>query len=186
MKRTFGALLLLVIAAGIRGGDLLFSRISAEHPAASASDISQESLSPASTAGPGTVSESTTRSRRAVGAGQTVPTKDARGSSRRQLAAAQQPDSGQQAQNSARQSLSRRRKTPSAPPDYLRDPLRYLSTAPVDSLVLLPGIGPIIAQRLARARTGKRLFTRWDELLSVKGIGPKKLERLKNLAVGNN
>jgi predicted flap endonuclease-1-like 5' DNA nuclease len=69
-----------------------------------------------------------------------------------------------------------------APAAYLANPLEFLSNAPVDSLVLLPGIGPVIAQRIANARTGKRSFTRWDDLLRIKGIGPKKLDRLKRFA----
>jgi predicted flap endonuclease-1-like 5' DNA nuclease len=69
-----------------------------------------------------------------------------------------------------------------APPTYLSNPLRYLSEAPIDSLQLLPGIGPVLAERLASARSGRSLFTRWEELLGVKGIGPKKLQRLRELA----
>jgi competence protein ComEA len=60
----------------------------------------------------------------------------------------------------------------------------FLSRAPADSLVLLPGIGPVLAERIAGARTGKRSFTRWDDLLGIKGIGPKTIERLKKLADG--
>jgi predicted flap endonuclease-1-like 5' DNA nuclease len=71
---------------------------------------------------------------------------------------------------------------PSVPPEYRRNPLRFLSTAPVDSLQLLPGIGPVLAERLASARTGKRSFTRWEDVLDVEGIGPKKLQKLKELA----
>jgi hypothetical protein len=70
------------------------------------------------------------------------------------------------------------------PSDYRRNPLRFLSKAPTDSLVLLPGIGPVLAERIANARTGKRSFTRWDDLLGIKGIGPKTIERLKMLADG--
>ena len=70
----------------------------------------------------------------------------------------------------------------SVPPSYRQDPLKYLSTAPLDSLQLLPGIGPVLAERLASARSGKSLFTRWEDLLGVKGIGPKKLQKLKDLA----
>jgi predicted flap endonuclease-1-like 5' DNA nuclease len=72
------------------------------------------------------------------------------------------------------------------PPDYRRDPLRFLFTAPKDSLVLLPGVGPVLADRIASARTGKRSFTRWDDLLAIKGIGPKTIERLKRLADATN
>ena len=68
------------------------------------------------------------------------------------------------------------------PSSYLKDPLKYLSTAPMDSLRLLPGIGPVLAERLASARSGRSLFTRWEELLGVKGIGPKKLQKLRDLA----
>jgi DNA uptake protein ComE-like DNA-binding protein len=68
------------------------------------------------------------------------------------------------------------------PKAYLEDPLAYLSSAPPESLMVLPGIGPVIAERIANAAGGKRSFTRWEDLLSVKGIGPKKLEILKQIA----
>jgi predicted flap endonuclease-1-like 5' DNA nuclease len=68
------------------------------------------------------------------------------------------------------------------PPDYKRNPLLFFSTAPKDSLVLLPGVGPVLAERIINARTGKRSFTRWDDLLAIKGIGPKTVDRLKRLA----
>lgn len=68
------------------------------------------------------------------------------------------------------------------PEAYRRDPLAYLSSAPPESLLILPGIGPVIAERIANAAGGKRSFTRWEDLLSVKGIGPKKLEILKQIA----
>lgn len=67
------------------------------------------------------------------------------------------------------------------PQSFLRNPLFFLSNAPSDSLTLLPGIGPVLAERIAGARTGKRSFTDWDDLLAVKGIGPKKLDRLRTL-----
>ena len=68
------------------------------------------------------------------------------------------------------------------PDAYRRDPLRFLFEAPADSLVTLPGIGPVLAERVISARSGKSSFTRWEQLLSVKGIGPKTLERLKSAA----
>ena len=67
------------------------------------------------------------------------------------------------------------------PADFIKNPLFFLSTAPTDSLVLLPGIGPVLAERILGVRTGKRSFTMWDDLLVVKGIGPKTLDRLKRL-----
>jgi predicted flap endonuclease-1-like 5' DNA nuclease len=75
------------------------------------------------------------------------------------------------------------RKDPSTvPASYLTNPLRFLSEAPTDSLRLLPGIGPVLAERLASARSGRSSFTRWEELLGVRGIGPKKLQKLRTLA----
>jgi DNA uptake protein ComE-like DNA-binding protein len=48
--------------------------------------------------------------------------------------------------------------------------------------VFLPGVGPVIAERIANAAGGQRRFIRWEDLLSVKGIGPKKLQMLKQIA----
>lgn len=70
----------------------------------------------------------------------------------------------------------------SVPQSYLENPLAFLSLAPTDSLQLLPGIGPVIAERVAVTRSGQRSFTKWEDLLAVKGIGPKTLERLKKAA----
>ena len=85
---------------------------------------------------------------------------------------------------------SKRSKVPRAvkevPPDFRRNPLIFFSSAPKDSLVLLPGVGPVLADRIVSARTGKRSFTRWEDLLAIKGIGPKTLERMKRLADGAN
>jgi len=75
-------------------------------------------------------------------------------------------------------------RSPAPPPKFLRNPLHFLSTAPVDSLCLLPGIGPVIAERVAVARDGQRLFTDWDELLEIKGLGQKKVAALRKLADG--
>ena len=72
-----------------------------------------------------------------------------------------------------------------APQSYLDNALAYLSSAPADSLVLLPGIGPVIAERIVSARSGKRLFTRWEDLLVIRGIGSKKLQRLRTFASEN-
>jgi DNA uptake protein ComE-like DNA-binding protein len=82
----------------------------------------------------------------------------------------------------AKTAASSRKAQIHVPQAYLEDPLAYLSSAPPESLVFLPGIGPVIAERIANAAGGKRSFTRWEDLLSVKGIGPKKLEILKQIA----
>jgi predicted flap endonuclease-1-like 5' DNA nuclease len=68
------------------------------------------------------------------------------------------------------------------PSRFLSQPLVYFSTAPPESLVLLPGIGPVLAARICDARGGKRLFNTWDDLLRVKGIGDKTVSNFKKLA----
>jgi len=77
---------------------------------------------------------------------------------------------------------SRRRPSPHAvPADFRLHPFQFLCAAPPDSLVLLPGIGPVLAARIADARTGKSPYTTWNDLLAVKGIGPKTVDRLRSL-----
>ena len=71
------------------------------------------------------------------------------------------------------------------PARFVSDPLFYFTTAPRDSLILLPGIGPVLADRIINARGGKRLYKTWDDLLTVKGIGTKKVEEFKRLAGKN-
>ena len=52
------------------------------------------------------------------------------------------------------------------------------NTAPADSLELLPGIGPVLADRIVEHRQHKRLEREVD-ITEVKGIGPKMYERLR-------
>lgn len=68
------------------------------------------------------------------------------------------------------------------PPRFLEEPLVFFSTAPPESLALLPGIGPVLAARIRDCRGGKRPFEDWDDLLRVKGIGEKTVARFKRLA----
>jgi competence protein ComEA len=65
---------------------------------------------------------------------------------------------------------------------FRADPLRFLSAAPADSLDLLPGIGPVLANRIAVARDARGPFTSWDDVLEVRGIGPRTVERLRAMA----
>ena len=56
-----------------------------------------------------------------------------------------------------------------------------LNTATVQQLVSLPGIGEKKAQAIVEYRTIHGPFRNKDELMKVKGIGPKTFERLKDL-----
>ena len=59
-----------------------------------------------------------------------------------------------------------------------------VNTATAEELEALPGIGPVLAQRLIQHRQTHGPFTTMEDLLAVPGIGKKKLEQLKpNLAV---
>jgi len=73
--------------------------------------------------------------------------------------------------------------TPTVPLSFRLDPLRFLSTAPAESLDLLPGVGPVLATRLLDARRNVGSFRSWDVVDRVRGIGPKTIERLKALAI---
>jgi competence ComEA-like helix-hairpin-helix protein len=57
----------------------------------------------------------------------------------------------------------------------------YLDLNAADSLALLslPGVGPAYASRILAYRRAHGAFTSVEELLQVKGIGPKRLERLR-------
>ncbi|MGL6227181.1 MAG: ComEA family DNA-binding protein [Thermoguttaceae bacterium] len=45
-------------------------------------------------------------------------------------------------------------------------------------LLLLPGIGPVLTERILESRTQEGRFVEVDDLRRVKGIGPKKLEKI--------
>ena len=56
-----------------------------------------------------------------------------------------------------------------------------VNRASVDELQRLPGIGPVLAQRMVERRNKSGGFRSVDELRRVKGIGAKRLERVKPL-----
>jgi competence protein ComEA len=56
-----------------------------------------------------------------------------------------------------------------------------LNTATAAELDALPGIGPVLAQRIVDWRTAHGRFTVVEELTEVAGIGPTLLERLRDL-----
>ena len=70
----------------------------------------------------------------------------------------------------------------STPSSYKRNPLLFLSVASRDSLVLLPGVGPVLADRLIDARSGKSLFKNWDDVIDIRGFGPASVAKLQRAA----
>ena len=64
---------------------------------------------------------------------------------------------------------------PTAPPEA---PVN-LNTATLDQLDALPGVGPVLAQRILDYRTQNGPFTTIDQLQEVPGVGPKKFDSLK-------
>ena len=58
-----------------------------------------------------------------------------------------------------------------------------LSTATLEQLDSLPGVGPATAQKILDFRTKHGAFSSVDELDAVPGIGPKRLDQLRDLVV---
>jgi competence protein ComEA len=57
----------------------------------------------------------------------------------------------------------------------------HLSTATLEQLDSLPGVGPVTAQKILDYREQHGAFTSVDELDAVPGIGPARLEQLREL-----
>ena len=57
----------------------------------------------------------------------------------------------------------------------------HLSTATLEQLDALPGVGPVTAQKILDYRQQHGAFTSVEELDAVPGIGPARLEQLKGL-----
>jgi len=58
-----------------------------------------------------------------------------------------------------------------------------LNSATAPELEQLPGIGPVLAQKIIEYRDQFGPFQRFEDLLQVEGIGPAKLEGLRDLLV---
>lgn len=59
------------------------------------------------------------------------------------------------------------------------DRLVAINTAPAAELQKLPGIGPVLAERIIAHRNKSGDFATVDQLMDVKGIGPAKLDRMR-------
>jgi competence ComEA-like helix-hairpin-helix protein len=67
-----------------------------------------------------------------------------------------------------------------------REPVQFpldLNTAGPGELQLLPGIGAVKAAEIVKLRDSLGVFSNVDELVGVKGIGPKTLEKLRPYVV---
>lgn len=51
-----------------------------------------------------------------------------------------------------------------------------------DDLAVLPGIGPQLAAEIIAARDARHGFCSWDEVDAIEGVGPARLEALRQLA----
>jgi len=58
-----------------------------------------------------------------------------------------------------------------------------INTCSIDSLTLLPGVGPVLAGRIAETREMGLVFLTPEDLEEVKGIGPALSARLAPLVV---
>lgn len=74
-------------------------------------------------------------------------------------------------------SLLAKKKPPAAPIN--------LNTATSEELQLVPGIGPVTAEKILQMRKSYGAFKSVDDLSAIRGIGPKRLEKMrKYLTVG--
>ena len=74
-------------------------------------------------------------------------------------------------------------RSPLAPVDSPVDTKVNLNRATIEELQQLPGIGPVLAQRIIARREAKGRYHAVEELLDVNGIGRVRLERLRPLLV---
>jgi competence protein ComEA len=54
-----------------------------------------------------------------------------------------------------------------------------INRANAEQLVVIPGIGKVMAERIVQFRDKHGRFSRVEDLLKVKGIGEKSLEKLR-------
>ena len=61
------------------------------------------------------------------------------------------------------------------------DRMININTAGTSELEQLPGIGPSLAKEIIDHRSANGLFNSANDLLAVSGIGPAKLEMIRNM-----
>jgi len=61
-----------------------------------------------------------------------------------------------------------------------------VNTAPAPELQMLPGIGPTLAQRIVDDRAANGPYATLDDLQRVRGIGPRTVEKLADMATTGN
>ncbi len=71
--------------------------------------------------------------------------------------------------------------TPAPMPPASQKKKVNINTADREALIALPGIGPRLAERILQYRMQHGAFMRVEDLMRVRGIGPRKLERLRPL-----
>jgi competence protein ComEA len=72
---------------------------------------------------------------------------------------------------------------PGTPPGLIpqSDMIINLNTATLAELQALPGIGPVLAQRIVEYRDANGPFQSVDDLLKIKGIGPSLMGKIRDL-----
>ena len=58
-----------------------------------------------------------------------------------------------------------------------------INTANAEQLQALPGVGGVTAQRIVAFRSANGPFAKVDDLVKVKGVGSKTLEKIRGLIV---
>src|ERR1700704_4836446 len=64
-----------------------------------------------------------------------------------------------------------------------KPPLKPINTTTSDELQQVPGIGPATAEKILQMRKSYGVFKSVDDLLSIRGIGKKRLEKMRKYLV---